>query len=260
MDGLVTGLAAAAGVLLGDPLELLAQRTGAHRGLRRPWWSCPSCGRLPTAAAIPVVGALVRCRPCRWCQARRPLALRPVLLALVSGAVLGAMAARLGPDPVLPAFLVLGAALVAVSAVDLERLIIPNRIVYPAGAALAVLLVAGSAADGRWTALGWAAVGGGAAFGAFFAVHLAVPRGMGFGDVRLAALVGMATGWLSPGRVFVAFLLAFFIGAVVGLVVMAASGQGRRTRVPFGPFMATGCVLAVLVGGPLARVLLHHGS
>lgn len=260
MDGVVTGLAAVGGLLLGDPLEVVVARTGAHAGLAPPWWDCPSCGRpAPASAVVPLVGVAAR-RRCRACGATRAYGRRPWVLAVVTAAVLGSIAARVGPHPQLAAYLVLGAALVAVSAVDLERMIIPNRIVYPTLVAVGALLVVASAADARWSALWWAAAAGAACFAAFFAVHVAVPRGMGFGDVRLAGLVGMATGWWSPGQAFVAVLAAFVLGSVVGVVAMAVSGAGRRTRVPFGPFLAAGAVVAVLSGAPLTRVLLHHGA
>lgn len=261
MDWLVTGVATAAGLVAGDVLDVLAARTGAHVPLGRPWLACPACGDPAAPAdALPLWGAVRRARPCPACGGRRPLATRPVALGVAAGAVLGAEAARLGPAPVLPAFLVLGLALVVLSAVDLERMIIPNRVLYPATAAVALLLAVGSAADGRWAPLGWAAACGAASFAAFGLVHLVSPRGMGFGDVRLAGLVGMATGWLSPGRAFVTFLAAFVLGSIVGVVVMVLSGQGRRTRLPFGPFLAAGAVLSVLAGGSLARVVFHHGA
>lgn len=261
MDAVVTGVAVAAGLLLGDLLDVLVTRTGAHASLDRPWFACPSCGRRPaTAELVPLLGAAPRRRPCPTCGTVRLHGRRPWALGVVAAAVLGSLAARVGPHPALAAYLVLGAALVVVSAVDLERLIIPNRVVYPAAAAVAVLLVVASAADDRWQAAWWAAACGAACFVAFYVVHVAVPRGMGFGDVRLAGLVGLATGWRSPGQAFVAILAALVLGSMVGLVVMAVSGTGRRTRVPFGPFLAAGAMVAVLAGGPLARVLLHHGG
>ncbi len=144
------------------------------------------------------------------------------------------------------------------SAVDFERQIIPNRLVYSTLAALVPLFVLAAAVDDRWGSLARAAIGGAAAFVAFLAVHLAVPRGMGFGDVRLAGVVGFATGWLGLGHAFVGFFTAFLLGALVGVVAMALSGAGRKTRIPFGPFLAAGAVVTVLWGSPVARVLFHH--
>ena len=155
-------------------------------------------------------------------------------------------------------FAFFGLALVAVSAVDLERQIIPNRLVYPTLAALVVLLVMASAVDDRWHALATAAISGAVAFAAFFAIHLIVPRGMGFGDVRLAGVIGLATGWLGYGQVVVGFIAAFFLGALIGVVAMAVTDAGRKTRIPFGPFLAAGAVVTVLWGGPVAHTLFHR--
>ena len=180
-------------------------------------------------------------------------------MAVVSALVLGGFAARLGDDAALAPFALFGLALVAISAVDLEHQIIPNRLVYPTLALLVPLLVVASAADHRWRALEWAAVAGAVAFAAFLAVHLAVPRGMGFGDVRLAGVIGVATGWLGYGRAFVGFFAAFLLGAVIGVLAMAVTGAGRKTKIPFGPFLAAGAVVTVLWGAPVAHALFHRG-
>jgi leader peptidase (prepilin peptidase)/N-methyltransferase len=173
---------------------------------------------------------------------------------------LGGFAVRFGADAALAPFAVLGVALVAISAVDLERLIIPNRILYPTLALVAPLLLVASGVDDRWGSFARGAIAGSIAFAGFLAIHIAVPKGMGFGDVRLAGLIGLATGWLGFGHAAVAFLAGFLLGAVVGVAVMAITGQGRKTKVPFGPFLAAGAVVAVLWGNPLAHALFHRGS
>lgn len=179
-------------------------------------------------------------------------------MGVVSAVVLGGFAARFGADVVLAAYAVLGLSLVAISAVDLERFVIPNRIVYPTLALLVPLFVVSSAVDHRWGSLARAAVAAAAAFVAFLCVHLAVPRGMGFGDVRLAGVIGLATGWLGLGHAFVGFLAGFVLGAVVGIVVMVVTGGGRKTKIPFGPFLAAGAVIAVIWGSPVAHALFHR--
>jgi leader peptidase (prepilin peptidase)/N-methyltransferase len=83
---------------------------------------------------------------------------------------------------------------------------------------------------------------------------------MGFGDVRLAGVLGGATGWPGLGHAFVAFFAAFVLGAVIGIAVMAATGGGRKTRIPFGPFLAAGAVVAIVWGNPVAHALFHHSG
>ena len=260
MDALVTGVCAAGGLVLGEAVEVVVERVGARRPLTRPWQACGECDRpLGAAAGAPVVGSLL-VRRCPHCAAPRAHGHRALVLGVVSAVVLGLLGGRFGADTVLAAYAVLGLSLVALSAVDLERYILPNRILYPTVAVTGPLLVIASAVDHRWGSLGRAALSAAVAFVAFLAVHLAVPRGMGFGDVRLAGLVGGAAGWLGFGHAFVAFLVAFGLGAVIGLVVMAVTRGGRKTRVPFGPFLAAGALVALVWGSPIANALFHRGS
>lgn len=256
----MTGVCAAGGLVLGDGLELLVERVGAKQSLRRPWWHCTACGHdAGLRAGVPLVRLSVR-RRCPQCGARTDHALRPLVLALAGGAVLGGLGARFGSDVILAPYAILALSLIAISAVDLERFIIPNRLVYPTLFVVAPLLVVASAVDDRWGLLARAAIAGAVALVAFFAVHYAVPHGMGLGDVRLAGLLGLATGWLGLGHAFVGFFAAFLLGALVGIGVMAVRGGGRKTRIPFGPFMAAGAVFTLLWGSPIAQALFHHGT
>ncbi len=261
MHALVTGVSAGAGLLLGGELEIVVERLGERRPFDRPWWRCPSCATpYRGQGLVPVVNSLFLRRGCRSCRERVSHPLRPAVLGVVSALVLGAFAARIGDDVVLASYAVFGLSMVAMSAVDLERQIIPNRLVYGTLALLVPLFVLSAAVDGRWGSLARAAIAGAAGFVGFLLVHLAVPRGMGFGDVRLAGIIGFATGWLGLGHAFVAFFAAFVLGALVGIGAMMVSGAGRKTRIPFGPFLAAGAVLTVLWGDPLARTLFHHGT
>ena len=185
---------------------------------------------------------------------------RPLAMAVLCAAVLAGFAVKFGADVALAPFCVLGVGLVAMSFVDLERYIIPNRILYPTLAVVAPLLVVASFVDHRWGSLARAAIAGAAAFSGFFAIHVAVPKGMGFGDVRLAGLTGMCSGWLGLGHAFLAFLFAFVLGAVFGVSFMAVTGGGRKTKIPFGPFLSAGTVLSVIFGSPVAHALFHRGA
>jgi leader peptidase (prepilin peptidase)/N-methyltransferase len=261
MDALVTGVSAAGGFVLGDGLEILVDRLGERRPLDRPWWRCEACQAPATGLGlVPVARVVVRGRGCPQCGVRVAHPWRPAVLAVVSALVVGAFAARLGADVVLAAYAVFGLSMVAISAVDLERYIIPNRIIYPTLALLVPLFVVASAVDHRWGSLGRAAISGAVAFGGFFVLHVAVPKGMGFGDVRLAGVIGLATGWLGFGHAFVGFFAGFVLGAVIGIVFIVVSGGGRKTRIPFGPFLAAGAVLSVVWGNPVAHALFHRGT
>jgi leader peptidase (prepilin peptidase)/N-methyltransferase len=254
-------VSAAGGFVLGDGLEILVDRLGERRSLDRPWWRCDAC-QAPARGLglVPLGRVVVRRRGCPSCGVRVTHPLRPALLAVVSAAVLGAFAARLGADVVLAAYAVFGLSMVAISAVDLERYIIPNHIVYPTLALMIPLFVVASAVDHRWGSLGRAAIAGAVAFIGFFVLTLVYPAGMGFGDVRLAGVIGVALGWLGLGHAFVGFFAGFVLGAVIGLIVIAATGGGRKTRIPFGPFLAAGAVLSIVWGTPAANALFHRGG
>src|SRR3954452_18346435 len=151
-------------------------------------------------------------------------------------------------DAALPLVLLL--LLVPVARIDLERRIIPDRITAPgAVAAIAIgLVVDPSAVPGQLLA-------GLAAGGFFLLAALASPSGMGMGDVKLAGMMGLFLG----REVGVALLVALLAGTLVGAAIMARQGAriGRRTTVPFGPFLALGGVVATLTGDPIVDWFLH---
>lgn len=185
-----------------------------------------------------------------------PVPATPVLAAVATGALLALVALRLGGVPQLAAYCVLFAGLVAVSIVDLRVGLVPRRVLYPTLAATAAGLLAASAADGDTIRLAWAAIGGVAAFVVFTAVWWLFPRGMGFGDVRMAGVCGMALGWLGFEQLYVGFLAAFVLGLVFGLGNLAVR---HTTRFPFAPALAAGTAVGVLWGGYLGGLWLHPG-
>ncbi len=238
------------GLAVGSFLNVVVHRVPRKESVVRPRSRCPGCGTtLAARDNVPVVSWLLLGRRCRSCG--RPISIRYPLIELVTAALFAAVAVRLGPDAALPAFLVFGAALVAISAVDLEHFIVPNRIVYPALFASVPLLVVAAAVEGEWRSLRDAAVGGVLAWGALLVIHLVSPAGMGFGDVRLAGLIGVHLGWMSLRHVVLGLFLAFLTAAVTGVALIATAVRTRKDKVPFGPFLALGALMAVLFGGPI---------
>ena len=185
---------------------------------------------------------------------------RTAAAAVVTGALFAALAVHFGPDVELAPFCVFVATLVIVSVTDLSHRLVPRWLIYGATGAVVPLLVASAAADARWRSLTGAGVAGAAAFAVFFAIWWFVPQGMGYGDVRLAGLIGLCTGYLSLFHAYLAFLAGFVIGLVFGVVLMAAASTGRKTRIPFAPALAAGAVLAIFFGGHLAHSLFGAGG
>ena len=233
----LAAIALAPGLALGSFLNVVAARLPLGRSLVSPPSACMSCGHeLAWRDNVPLVSyALLRGR-CRACAARIPL--RYPLVELIAALLFAACFWRFGlsGDALVGAVFCL--ALVAVSAIDLEHRIIPNRIVVPAGLAV---LAANTALHPR---AAWA-IGAFGASGFLFASALAYPKGMGMGDVKLAFLMGAALG----RTVTVAIFVAMLAGLVPSIVLFARHGvAARKMGVPFGPFLAFGSVVALFAG------------
>jgi len=252
MTALLVLAAVPLGLVVGSFLNVVIHRVPEKQSVVKPRSRCPRCKTtLRSVDNVPVVSWLLLRGRCRHC--RGAISIRYPLIEVATAVLFVSAALRLGDDDpaALPAFLVVFAALLAISAVDLERFIVPNRILYPALFIAAPLLVLAAAVDGDWASLRDAALGGVLGWLLLFAIHMVSPKGMGFGDVRLAGLIGMLLGWIDIGHVLLGLFLAFLTAAVVGIGLMATGVRGRKDRVPFGPFLALGAITAVFVGGPL---------
>ncbi|MGH9069066.1 MAG: prepilin peptidase [Acidimicrobiales bacterium] len=253
MAALGVALSALMGLAVGSFLNVVVQRVPLRLSVVHPRSQCPGC-QAPVRPRdnVPIVSWLVLRGRCRHCAG--PISPRYPLVEALTAALFVAVTLRLGLGAAVPAYWLFAAVMVAVSAIDLEHSIVPNRIVYPALAAAVPLLVGASLLRHALPSLETAAAGGAVAFAALFAIHLVQPRGMGFGDVRLAGLIGLFLGWFSLGQVAVGLFLGFLLAGVVGLALMALGRAGRKTRVPFAPFLAAGAMVSVLWGAPLVRL------
>ncbi|MGX6447152.1 prepilin peptidase [Patulibacter sp. S7RM1-6] len=241
-------LAAAFGLLIGSFLNVVVHRVPADQSVVTGRSACPACGH-PIRAYdnVPVLSWLVLRGRCRDCGA--PIPARYPLVELVTAA-LWALAAATGDGP---AGVALGAllvsALVPITLIDVEHRRIPNAVTLPA-AVLAVVLGTALDADGEIARL---VAGAGAA--AFLLVPALVrPDGMGLGDVKLAGVMGLCLG----PPVAVALLVALVAGSAWGLALAARRGvaDARRTTLPFGPYLALGGVVALVVGDAVVDAYL----
>ena len=180
-----------------------------------------------------------------------PSTTRRVFVTVLTGALFGVTAARFDDSWMLPAYLVLTGALVALAVIDFETYLLPNRIVYPLTLAMLALLALGTAADGALDDYLRGLLAAVIAFAIFFVLHLVSPRSMGFGDVKLSFTLGLALGVLGWGELVLGLFLGFFYGAVIGLILIATRLRGKGQAVPFGPFLAAGALTAVLIGAPI---------
>jgi leader peptidase (prepilin peptidase)/N-methyltransferase len=218
----------------------------------KPRSRCPQCGtEIGPRDNIPVLSWLLLRGKCRSCGAA--ISARYPLVELFTSALFAAAGARFADSWALPAYLLLFASLIAISFIDLEHYIIPNRIVYPTLFAGGALLVVAALAEGEPARITHAAIGAFAAWFALLVVHFIQPRGMGFGDVRLSAVLGMYLGWIDLELVLLGMLLGFLLGAGIGIGLVVTRIKTRKDAVPFGPFLAAGAVIAILASTPLLR-------
>jgi leader peptidase (prepilin peptidase)/N-methyltransferase len=232
------------GLVIGSFLNVVAHRLPERRSLVKPRSSCPSCGvHVKPYDNVPVLSWLALRGRCRSCAA--PISARYPLVEAGTALLWAAVAAVHHADTTkLVLGLVLVTFLVPLALIDFDRQILPNRITYPA---FVVGVVLGFAIDpaGMPDRLLAAAIAG----GSIGLVALLLPQGMGMGDAKLLAVLGVYLG----ASVAPAVLVALVSGTVVGAVIIGRVGMaaGRKTAVPFGVFLALGGVVAVLAGEPI---------
>jgi leader peptidase (prepilin peptidase) / N-methyltransferase len=242
-------LTAIGGLLIGSFLNVIAYRIPRGESIVTPGSHCPSCGvAIKPYDNIPVFGWLLLRGHCRSCRAaispRYPLVEAATALLAVAVVLVKHSAVDIALG------LVLVAILVPIALIDFDHRVIPNKITAPAAV---VAVVLGLALKPSWVPE--QLIAGAAAAGFLLVFVLAYPRGMGMGDVKLAGVMGLFLG----ASVAVAILVGVFAATVVGALVIARVGvkQGRKTAIPFGPFLAFGGIVALLAGTQILHWYLH---
>ncbi|GII04160.1 prepilin peptidase [Planobispora takensis] len=250
MDALMLTLATVLGLVVGSFLNVVIHRVPRAESLVRPGSHCPHC-RAPVRPwqNVPVVSWLALRGRCASC--REPISIRYPLVELTTALLFAAVTARFGLTPELPAYLYLAAVAVALSMIDFDVHRLPDAIVKPSYVIGALLLTPAVVAGADWNAALRCLIAMAVLFLFYLALVLIHPAGMGFGDVKLAGLLGLYLGWLGWGAVAVGTFAAFLLGGLAGVVLMAAGRAGRKTAMPFGPAMLAGALLALFAAGPI---------
>lgn len=257
------------GALIGSFLNVVIYRVPSKRSIVSPPSACGGCGR-PVRAYdnIPVISWLLLRGKCRDCGNR--ISVRYPLVELGGAVFFAVVALRFVPAiaqaPTVPAviaalmalvaFLYLAAISIALALIDLDTHRIPNVIVLPAYLVGLMLLGIAAVLSGSYPALLRAGIGCAALGIAYLAMAVAHPGGMGFGDVKLAGVLGLFLGWLGWAPLAVGAMLAFVLGGAFSLIVIVTKRGGRKTAIPFGPWMLAGAWLGIFVGAPLSRAYL----
>jgi leader peptidase (prepilin peptidase)/N-methyltransferase len=238
-------LAALGGLIIGSFLNVVAYRLPRGESLAHPPSRCPSCeAPVKPYDNIPVLSWLLLRGRCRNCKA--PISARYPIVEALTGALWAlVMWARWDDASGIALGIVLVTIVIPIAIIDFEHRIIPNRITGPAAV---VAIAIGLALDMDFVVE--QLIAGAAAGGFFLLAAIAYPRGMGMGDVKLAGVMGLYLG----RAVGLAVLIGLVAGVVVGAAIIARLGtkEGRKTAVPFGPFLALGAVIAIFAGDAVA--------
>ena len=239
MRALLIALLAAAGLAAGPVLRTVIAALSVPSG--EPWrLACPGCGtRLSWFSPSLSAG---RCG-----RARDRLGPPAATVEVVTAALLGLLAAAVHPGLVLVAVSLLAVCAIPLAFVDLASRRLPDLLTGPAYAVTAVFLLLAAATGGDWSRLGRALLGGVAFAGFCLVLFLISPGGIGPGDVKLAAALGTALAWFGWPALFGGALAGFALGAGYGVALLVAGHAGRKTQIPFGPFMIAGAFLVMLV-------------
>jgi len=252
-DTLLALVVGVLGLLVGSFLNVVVWRVPRGESVVSPPSACPACGhRIRARDNVPVLSWLVLRGRCRDCGA--PISPRYPLVELSTAVLFAGTAALVGWAWTLPAALYLVAIGVALTLIDIDVKRLPNAIVlpsYPVVAALLALAAWNPGGTSDWPALVRAAVGCVLMYVVYLVLVLVYPAGMGFGDVKLAGVLGLYLGWAGWGALAVGWFAAYLLGGVFGLALMLARRAGPKSGIPFGPWMILGAVVGLVVGEPL---------
>jgi len=238
------------GLAVGSFLNVVIWRVPRGESVASPPSACPRCGHeIRARDNIPVVSWLVLHARCRDCG--EPISVRYPLVEAATGVLFAATAWFTGASWTLPALLYLGAISVALALIDLDTRRLPNAIVLPSYLVGAVLLALASWNPGGssdWGAYLRALIGCAALYAFYFLLVLIYPGGMGFGDVKLAGVLGMYMGWFGWAALVTGAFAAFLLGGVFAVALVVLGRAGRKSSVPFGPWMLLGTAVGIVLG------------
>jgi leader peptidase (prepilin peptidase)/N-methyltransferase len=248
--------AVVAGLVIGSFLTVVVDRVPQGESVVAPPSRCGSCGlRLGPLDLVPVLSWAALRGKCRQCGAK--IGIEPVVLELTTAGLFVLMAVRFDDmRAAIPAYWILCATLVALTWIDLRTQRLPREITYTGIVLGSIALVVAALVLDEPERIWMAALGAGIALATMWLIYTFSRGGMGDGDVRLAPLLGLFLGWINPGIVLPGLFFGFLAGAVVGVAMMAGNRAGRRTALPFGPFLALGTIVGIFVGQHFVDIVL----
>ena len=256
---ILAALVCVCGLVIGSFLNVVAWRVPNGQSIVRPPSACPKCGHeIRARDNIPVISWLLLRGKCRDCA--NPISATYPITEAITGVLFLLVFLKFGLGVEFVAYAYLAALAVVLTRIDLAVHRLPDVLVLPAYPILLSLFALECAITGEWWPLATAAIGGALLFALYFVAALIYPGGMGFGDVKLAGVLGIALGWLGWGPLVIGAFSAFLLGGVVGIILIAARKAGRRSGRPFGPFMFGGAAIGIAFGTQIWNVYVGTWS
>ena len=234
------------GLEIGSFLNVCIDRLPQNKSIAFPASHCEACQhKLGAKDLIPVFSYLRLRGRCRYCQASVPRRLFWVELA--TGVVFALLAWHYGLSPALGIMIFYVCLFIVIFVIDLDHGLILNKVVYPSLVVALLLALVPQPWLTQWvvTGIANAAIGGAIGFALFLLIALISRGGMGWGDVKLAGLIGLATGF---PLVFLSIIMAAILGGIVAVAMVIAKKRQRRQTIPFGPFLAVAAMITLLWG------------
>ncbi|MBO9567617.1 MAG: prepilin peptidase [Cellulomonas iranensis] len=254
MTALLVVVAAVLGLAVGSFLNVVVWRVPRDESVVRPPSACPACGHpIRPRDNVPVVSWLLLRGRCRDCGA--PISVRYPLVEATTSVLFALVVGWLGASWALPAFWYLAAVSVALFLIDVDVRRLPNAIVLPSYPVAFVLLALASANPGgpsNFSALLRAVLAGAALLVFYVVLRVVYPAGMGLGDVKLSGVLGLYLGWVGWSAVVVGAFAAFLLGGVYGVALVVLRRAGRKSTLPFGPWMLLGAAVGLVAGPAVA--------
>ena len=260
-------LVGAFGSMVGSFLNVVAYRVPLRRSIISPPSACPECGvPIKRFDNIPVISWFLLRGKCRGCKSS--ISVRYPIVELGTGILFGFVAWKLLPKMisnlsftalyasralVLIAFLYLASVSVVLALIDLDTHTLPNWIVLPSYFVGVLLLGAAAVAKGDYGSILRAAIGAGSLALLYFVLAFAYPGGMGFGDVKLAGVLGLFLGYLGWGVLITGAFAGFVLGGLFGIALILLRKANRKSGIPFGPWMLLGSWVGVFFGAPISH-------
>jgi leader peptidase (prepilin peptidase)/N-methyltransferase len=241
------------GLAVGSFLNVVIWRVPRGESVVHPPSGCPQCGHaIRPVDNVPVASWLLLRGRCRDCG--EPISRRYPAVEAATAVVFVLTTLVIGVSWALPAFLYLASIAVCLTLIDIDTHRLPDAIVLPSygvGAFLLALASLNPGGDSDWSALVRAAVGCAALYVFYFVAWFIYPKGMGFGDVKLAGVLGMHLGWLGWGTLAVGAFAAFLVAGLYAVVLLVTRRATRKTGIPFGPWMLLGAAIGMVWGEPV---------